>query len=170
MVGVWVLFTAFGFVILGIIDLDLPSYSGPSGIEAPISNIDQDYNEPPKFPKWRINALLWLMCLFIICIFSIDMIFTSESFTFGLCGPLKMSLSQAGWLNCVFLVNYLAGRLVSIPLSTMVSPEKIILGSSLICFGASVLLVIFGNSSTIAMFIGKSKIQNEGLQSIWFNF
>ena len=164
MVGLWVLFTAFGLVILGIKGLKLPSYSGPSGIEVPISNKDQDYNEPPKFSKWRINALLWLMCLFISVVTTLDMTFQSKIFTFGLCGPLKMSLSRAGWLNTVFFVNYLVGRLVSIPLSTMVSPAKIILGSSLICFGASVLLVIFGNSSTIAMFIGKSKIRNEGLK------
>ena len=64
-----------------------------------------------------------------------------------------MTPTGAGWLNTIYFATYLAGRLVSIPLSTMVSPSTIIVGSSLGTLVATVILIFFGIYESIALFI-----------------
>ena len=129
LVCLWILVSALGFVLLAVKGLELPNYAGSTELPTTVTSKDQELPNNKRYSKYRVNALLWLMCLFIIFVTGLDMTIQSKVFTLGLCGPLKMPLTTAGWLNTVFFLNYLAGRLVSIPLSTMVSPAKIILGS-----------------------------------------
>ena len=68
-----------------------------------------------------------------------------------------MTATTAGWLNTVYYATYCIGRLISIPLSTKVSPSKIIIGSSLGCLLATVILVFFGINNYLAFFISVGK-------------
>ena len=63
---------------------------------------------------------------FMFLSYGIDMYFQSQIYVFGLCGPLKLSPEYAGWLNTTYFANYLLGRLISIPLSTLLAPNSII--------------------------------------------
>ena len=68
-----------------------------------------------------------------------------------------MTATTAGWLNTVYYATYTIGRLASIPLSTMVSPSKIIIASSLGCLIATIILIFFGINNSLAFFLSVGK-------------
>ena len=147
-VGLWTLITGTGLIFLALKGLKLPSYS--TGLPE-ISDEKTDENVQ-KFSKWRCNCLLAQICLFIFLVGSLDNTFQSRIYTFGLCGPLDLNPSSAGALNTIYFANYLIGRLISIPLSTKVSPRSIILSCNLGCILAASMLIVFGNYSSWALF------------------
>ena len=80
------------------------------------------------------------------------MTFQSQIYIYGLCGPLNLSPAFAGWLNTLYYANYMIGRLVSIPLSTVVSPTTIIFVSLIGCLINALVIVFFGNYNVIILF------------------
>ena len=63
-----------------------------------------------------------------------------------------MTPTNAGWLNTIYYAAYTIGRLVSVPLSTIVSPAKIIMSSCVACLLATVIMILFGNYNSYALF------------------
>ena len=59
----------------------------------------------------------------------------------------------AGWLNAIYFGHYLIGRMVSIPLSTLISPSVIIFVTLLGCLLSTIILVSFGIYQSYALFI-----------------
>ena len=64
-----------------------------------------------------------------------------------------MTATNAGWLNTVYYATYTVGRLLSIPLSTMISPAKIITCSCLGALTATIIMVFFGINNSLGLFI-----------------
>ena len=116
-IGTWIFITGIGFVFLGFKNLSLPKYcQSKNTIEdkkfEKIDNISQQN-------KWQEIMLVFCGIISIFLINGIDITFQSQIYIYGLCGPLNLSPEYAGWLNTLYYANYMVGRLVSIPLSTI---------------------------------------------------
>ena len=69
---------------------------------------------------------------------------------------IKIKIYFTGWLNTIYFGHYLIGRIISIPLSTIIPPSVIISISILGCLLSTTILVSFGTYNTYALFIGKN--------------
>ena len=105
------------------------------------------------------NIILILFgILFMFLSYGIDMYFQSQIYVFGLCGPLELSPEYAGWLNTIYFANYLLGRLTSIPVSTILSPNSIIFISLVGSSASAIMLSIYGSWQWIILFIGTGTV------------
>ena len=98
-------------------------------LKLPLSQTNQNNNvkENSMIANPRRDVTLVIFGIaFMFLSYGIDMYFQSQIYVFGLCGPLKLSPEYAGWLNTTYFANYLLGRLISIPLSTLLAPNSII--------------------------------------------
>merc|ERR1712012_1203994 len=75
-------------------------------------------------------------------------------YTYGICGPLKLSVDKASNLNTVYMSCFMTGRFSAIFVSRFVSPKKMIFTSLTMCIVAATILCIFAASSEIGLFIG----------------
>ena len=82
----------------------------------------------------------------------IDITFQSQIYIYGLCGPLDMLPEYAGWLNTLYYASYMVGRLICIPLSTMVSPTVMIFISIIGCLINSAVIVTFAAQNSVILF------------------
>ncbi len=132
-IGLWQLSVALLFLLQAGRNIELPTYQSnedeePEGV--PAEGI------VPKCKKTELKnmALIGLGFVFYVLFNGVDSYFKSQTYTYGLCGPLHMSANSAGWLNTLYYSLYLTGRLISIPLSTVISPGGIVTVSNiLIC-------------------------------------
>ena len=107
----------------------------------------------------RRNIILILFgILFMFLSYGIDMYFQSQIYVFGLCGPLELSPEYAGWLNTIYFANYLLGRMISIPVSTILSPNSIIFISLVGSAASAIMLSIYGSWQWIILFIGTGTV------------
>jgi len=113
--------------------------------EKPTPSEDQE-------PKCQDRIILSLGVLFFFLI-GVESFFHSQTYTFGLCGPLKLSSATAGYLNGIYFAPYLIGRLVSVPLSTVVTPTVITLAAIMGCVISALILATFGAIDVLALFI-----------------
>lgn len=153
-IGSWTLLVGCGFLSLIVINLELPSYQ--EEILIPTTNINE--TKPKESNPWVDRSLLFCGILFVFFLVGIDITFQSQIYIFGLCGPLKLSAQHAGWLNSVYFVSLLIGRIVAIPLSIIISPTVIILCASLGCLVFAIILVSLGAHDVIALFIATAFI------------
>lgn len=136
----------------------LPSFYDNHSTTIPISDKTQDIcedhrHQPEACPRWRTASLLVLGIWFYFLSCGIDSYFQSNTYTYGLCGPLSLSASTAGWLNTVYFGLYLAGRIISVPLSTVISPSGIIITSLIGCLSSAGILVSLGADDPVALFV-----------------
>ena len=165
-IGTWMFFASLGFVILGLRNLALPNYFQKNVVaESSSSQIDMkeesnkqitksiEENEKNQSCSKKSEYILvfgGMLSMFLIN--GMDFTFQSQIYIYGLCGPLKLSPELAGWLNTLYYANYMIGRLVSIPLSTIISPTKIIFISLSGCMINAIVIVLFGNYNVIILF------------------
>ena len=154
-VGSWMLVTALGLIFLGFKNFQLPDYNPekPHRNEIETGDFKEDSPEVIKNKK-RENIICWLTGLLIFFEVSLEMVFHSFTYTYGLCGPVKMTPVDAGWLNSIFFMTFTLGRLCSIPLSTILSPGMILFCANLgtlLCIG---ILIIFENLFTYYVTFG----------------
>ena len=109
-IGSWSLVVGLGLLILGIVNIELPSFQEEVLV---VTNIDEITKtsadkQQAKNNSWLLDHLL-LFCgiLFVFFMSGIDILFQSHIYIFGLCGPLKLSAQHAGWLNTVYFVSFL---------------------------------------------------------------
>ena len=172
-IGTWMFLASSGFVILGIRNLPLPNYFQKNLVAVSSSqinmkeeskqiskSIDVKEEEKEKIQKctkhysYKKYEFILVFCgmLSIFLIAGMDLTFQSQIYIYGLCGPLNLSPELAGWLNTLYYANYMIGRLVSIPLSTIISPTKIIFISLSGCMINAIVIVLFGNYNVIILF------------------
>ena len=155
-IGSWSLVVGLGLLILGIVNIELPSFQEEVLV---VTNIDEITKTSADKQQAKNNSLLLdrllLFCgiLFVFFMSGIDILFQSHIYIFGLCGPLKLSAQHAGWLNTVYFVSFLIGRIVGIPLSMIISPTIIIYGASIGCLVSSIILIYIGMHNVVALFV-----------------
>ena len=155
-IGSWLMCVGIGFIILAIKNQDLPNYF--NRVIVPVNDLTeeikiQDDQKEQNQSSSSKNTLIGLGVLFFFLFCGIDSYFQSQTYTYGLCGPLGMSAESAGWLNSIYFGHYLLGRIISIPLSTKISPPIMILITLLGCLASALILVIFGTHLQEALFI-----------------
>ena len=114
--------------------------------------------------KRKEVILVFMGILFMFLSYGIDMYFQSQIYVFGLCGPFELSPSYAGKLNTTYFASYLIGRLLSIPISTILSPNGIIILALIGSGISSVLLSIFGSTNLNMLFV------NTGVMGLFIAF
>ena len=88
-------------------------------------------------------------------IIGMDSFFQSQTFTYGLCGPLELTTQEAGYLNSAFFGAYLFGRILGIPLSGIITPTILVATNLVGTFFCSILLICVSIwLNTTLMFIG----------------
>ena len=122
-IGSWSLIVGLGLLILGIVNIELPSFQ--EEVLVVTNNETKSADKQAKNnSSWLDRSLLFCGILFVFFMSGIDILFQSHIYIFGLCGPLKLSAQHAGWLNTVYFVSFLIGRIVGIPLSMIISNFK----------------------------------------------
>ena len=135
-------------------NLPLPKYQPELS-----STEDQDKTQiesKPKQKKWHCITLVICGILSIVLTNGIDITFQSQIYIYGLCGPLDLSPEYAGWLNTLYYANYMIGRLISIPLSTIVSPTVMIFISIIGCLINAIVIVTFADFNSVILFTATS--------------
>ena len=116
--------------------------------------LQTEVTQPSETKIHNQNAvLLGGFCFFILSA-GVDAYFQSQTYTFGLCGPMELTPAQAGHLNTTYFATYLAGRILSIPLSRHIHPRIILIVSLLGCFATSILLFVAGDSNPYFLYLG----------------
>ena len=152
-IGIVTTFVTLGYFFQCIRNLKLETYV--NGIKKDESASSTTIVEGNSKNNSKRNMILILFgILFMFLSYGIDMYFQSQIYVFGLCGPLELSPEYAGWLNTIYFANYLLGRLISIPVSTFLSPNSIIFISLVGSSTSAIMLSIYGSWQWIILFIG----------------
>eukprot|EP00093_Oithona_nana_P006502 06502.XXX_221286_219158_1 [CDS] Oithona nana genome sequencing. len=144
--GIWLLLVGFGFVWHAFKGLNLPKHHAAQLVKS--SEVVSGSPLPQESPFKHKIGLISLGVIFYFLTCGVDSYFQSQTYTVGLCG-LSLSAQMAGWLNSLYFGCYLFGRLIGIPLSTVVSPDAILCSSLAGCLISSLFLVIFGLDAII---------------------
>ena len=117
-----------------------------------IENTDTHPRSCADSPYW----IVVLASLFYFFSQGVDGFFQSQTYTFALCGPLKLETYYAGYINFAFFGSYCVGRLFCIPISRKLHPSVIIVSALTLCCLSSVFLSFFGGSSLEALLVGNA--------------
>ena len=106
LIGSWLFIVGLGFLILAMKDLKLPLHQQNNQLVS-INDNAQEFviveNAANNGPKYKIGALICLGVIFYFLFCGIDSYFQSQTYTYGLCGPLELSSDTAGNLLRHFL-------------------------------------------------------------------
>jgi len=146
-IGAWHFLTAAGMIFLGFSGLEMPSFYDKE------ENIEEKASSKLKnIPRWWVYMLLVYVYYVLSC--GLEGFFQSMTYTYGLCGPLKMSPSEANLLNGLYFGAFVVGRSSGIFISKMLSPSKIIIISITGCFISSIILSIFASYHKVSLYMG----------------
>ena len=157
--GVAVILSAWCFIPLAVMtvssseSLDMPVHedlqqdSFKDGWESSDSNTIRSF-----YP------LILLVFLFYCISCSIERIFQSTVFTFGLCGPLALSPQSAAISDSSYNGGFLAGRVIGTLLAGFVRPRNMLLVSLTLCLAASVVLAATASSSALGLYVGSGLV------------
>ena len=110
-------------------------------------------------PRSCADSPYWIVVLASLFYFfsqGVDGFFQSQTYTFALCGPLKLETYYAGYINFAFFGSYCVGRLFCIPISRKLHPSVIIVSALTLCCLSSAFLSFFGGSSLEALLVGNA--------------
>ena len=102
------------------------------------------------------NWLVLLGALFYFFSQGVDGFFQSQTYSFALCGPLKLEANMASYINFAFFSSYCLGRIILIPISQKVHPSVIIISALTLCCLSSAFLSLFGGMSLEALLAGNA--------------
>ena len=146
-IGLWHFITAAGMLTLGFSGLEMPSfYDREENVE------EKSASKLTNIPRWWIYMILVYIYYVLSC--GLEGFFQSMTYTYGLCGPLRMTPSEANILNGLYFGAFVIGRSSGIFISKLLSPTKIIISSISGCFISSVLLSIFAPYHKAALYTG----------------
>ena len=99
--GTWLLLVGLGFVWYAFRGLKLPRHHAPQLLHTAdkSSEATASASKSEKSPMMHKIALICLGVIFYFLVCGVDSYFQSQTYTVGLCGPLKLSAHWAGWLN-----------------------------------------------------------------------
>ena len=78
----------------------------------------------------------------------------SQAYTYGLCGPLRLSPAESVVIDQSYNGGFMAGRITSIFVSKVVKPRTMVVTSLAVCVGAAVIIVAFGTYSKFGVYAG----------------
>lgn len=148
-IGLWHFVAAAGLLLLGFSGLQMPSFYNENAVDS------------RKLGKTFTNVKYWKTLLTMVYFYyvftcGLEGFFMSMTYTYGICGPLKMSVSEAVLLNTLYYGAFLVGRFSGIFISKFLQPTKMILASLLGCVTSAVLLSILSGTSKIGLYVGTS--------------
>ena len=117
-----------------------------------IEKVEKHSRKCTDSPYW----IVVLASLFYFFSQGVDGFFQSQTYTFALCGPLKLETYYAGYINFAFFGSYCVGRLFCIPISRKLHPSVIIISALTLCCLSSAFLSFFGGSSLEALLVGNA--------------
>ena len=100
----------------------------------------------------QIFFFLVFLYYFISC--GVERIIQSMVSTFGLCGPLDLSPTEAVASDSFYNGGFMCGRLISAVVAGFLRPRNMIILSLCACVLASVLLSVLGGTSMYALYAG----------------
>ena len=143
-IGVWHFLTAFGMIALGISGIEMPRYSSEYSGEKSLKFTNVKF--------WKTLFVMIYFYYFFTC--GLEGFFMSMTYTYGLCGPLQMPPTEAGWLNSLYYGAFVFGRLLGIAISRYLEPATIIFASLSGCVTSALVLSILAGSSKIGLYLG----------------
>ena len=145
-------------------NLKLPDFNSPKPDEKDLEDSTNGKVQTSNSSKRKEVILVFMGIVFMFLAYGIDMYFQSQIYVFGLCGPFELSPGYAGKLNTTYFASYLIGRLLSIPISTILSPNGIIILALIGSGVSSVLLSIFGSTNLTMLYV------NTGVMGLFIAF
>ena len=147
-VGLWCVVFSIGFAILACLPYKMPRFYEED--EEGIKVEKKEGHTDVKY--WKVLLFLVFLYYFVSC--GIERIYQPMAYTFGICGPLKLSPGAAVLIDSSYNGGFMAGRIVSTFVAKLIKPRNMIIMSLVTCVGASIVLSIFATSSVIALYIG----------------
>ena len=100
------------------------------------------------------GPFLFLVYLYYVLSCGLEGFFQSNTYTYALCGPLRLGPTEANLINMLYFGAFVIGRSSGIFISRLVSPTKIIIASISGCFLAALLLCLLAPFHKIALYLG----------------
>jgi len=147
-IGVWHFITAAGKLLLGCSGLKMPSFYGDTAADKESG----DEGGVKELLGW--GPLLLLVYIYYVMSCGLEGFFQSNTYTYALCGPLKMPPADANLLNILYYAAFVSGRLSGIFISRLVNPTKIIISSISGCIVGSLLLTVLAPYHSAALYVG----------------
>jgi len=147
-IGVWHFVTAAGKLLLGCSGLKMPSFYGDTAADKESG----DEGGVKELLGW--GPLLLLVYIYYVMSCGLEGFFQSNTYTYALCGPLKMPPADANLLNILYYAAFVSGRLSGIFISRLVNPTKIIISSISGCIVGSLLLTVLAPFYSAALYVG----------------
>jgi len=121
-------------------------------------NVEESSLEEEKVIKKNSKLLLFLGFTYFALSCGLEGFFQSQTYTFGICGPHKISPEKAASLTSVYFGTFLAGRFSGVLLSTRFKPLIMIIISIGSCILSALLLVLTAKFSLESLFFGTGAI------------
>lgn len=143
--GVWCAVFSLGYAFLAISSFRMPCYYEES-LE---DNFESGTN---RIKLWKPLLAITFFYYFFSC--GIERIYQPMAYTYGLCGPLKLSPSEAVVTDQSYNGGFMAGRIASIFVSKVIRPRNMIFMSLITCVASAVALVAVGGASKYGLYAG----------------
>jgi len=137
-----------GKLLLGCSGLKMPSFYGDTAADKESG----DEGGVKELLGW--GPLLLLVYIYYVMSCGLEGFFQSNTYTYALCGPLKMPPGDANLLNILYYAAFVSGRLSGIFISRLVNPTKIIISSISGCIVGSLLLTVLAPFYSAALYVG----------------
>lgn len=158
LMGIWHFGTTIGFLALAFSGKEMPRFHHYGMASDGDKNVD-NFPTEEKFTEVKFWLPVLVMVYFYYCLTcGLEGFFQAMTYTYGICGPLKLSVNKAAWLTGTYYACFMTGRFSGIFVSRYVSPKKLIFTSLLTCIGAAIVLCIFAGIESIT--------QNEKMSEI----
>ena len=148
-IGIWHFVAAAGLLFLGFSGLQMPSYYSKNIVDN--ANVEKVFT---NVQYWK--SLLVMIYFYYVFTCGLEGFFMSMTYTYGICGPLEMTVSEAALLNTLYYGAFLVGRFSGIIISKYLKPTYMILSSLLGCVTSAILLSVLSATSKIGLYLGTS--------------
>jgi len=143
--GVWCSFFSLGYGFLAISPFSMPCYYD-NQLE------DNFVNGTSNIRHWKPLLVFTFFYYFFSC--GIERIYQPMAYTYGLCGPLKLSPSEAVVTDQSYNGGFMAGRIASIFVSKVIRPRNMIFMSLITCVASAIALVAVGGVTKTGLYAG----------------
>ncbi|XP_075243439.1 sodium-dependent glucose transporter 1A-like [Convolutriloba macropyga] len=116
---------------------------------------EDDIEGQPDAGNIKIQALfIVLIFAYYVTTCGIERIFQSMTYSFGLCGPLKLNPAAAVITDNAYNGGFMSGRILSIFIAKFIEPSRLVVISLSTCLLASIFLTIVSDFSAIGLYLG----------------
>ena len=144
--GSWCILFSFGFLVLACLPYRMPRFYEYEAAAKDEVGGGKTIRHLPVFFSFVF------LYYFVSC--GIERIYQPMASTFGLCGPLDLSPSDAAATDSFYNGGFMCGRLVSAVVAGLVAPRNMIIMSLAMCTLAAVLLCALAGTSMYGLYTG----------------